>query len=94
MSHTVGVREAARIRFMNNRRSLTLRLSLRENPMAGKGIAINVFLSDKVTLFASYPSIYQATKGLKADNRTISKYINSDKLNSIAVEKNIPNIYI
>lgn len=67
-SPTKAEKEAARLRMLKN------------NPMSGKGKPVYVWLSDKVTLYAEYVSIYQACKGLKADNRTIVKYLDSDEL--------------
>jgi group I intron endonuclease len=41
---------------------------------------IYVWSEDKITLIATYRSITQTAKGLGADKRTITKYINSDNL--------------
>lgn len=41
---------------------------------------VNVWLEDKITLIAFYRSIYQAVKELKADKRTITKYVDLGKL--------------
>lgn len=60
-SPTQEEREASRLRMLKN------------NPMSGKGKPVYVWLSDKTTLHAEYISIYQASKELNADNRTIVK---------------------
>lgn len=67
-SPTQVEREASRLRMLKN------------NPMLGTGKPVYVWLSDKVTLHAEYISIYQASKELNADNRTIVKYVDSGKL--------------
>jgi len=67
-SPTQEEREASRLRMLEN------------NPMSGKGKPVYVWLSDKTTLHAKYISIYQASKELNADNRTIVKYVDSGKL--------------
>lgn len=67
-SPTQAEREAAILRMLKN------------NPKWDTGKPVYVWLSDKVTLYAEYVSIYQACKELNADNRTIVKYIDSGKL--------------
>lgn len=45
---------------------------IENNPMYGKGKPVFLWLSDKRTKLASYRSVYQASKDLSADRRTIN----------------------
>lgn len=53
---------------------------LKNNPMHGKGTPVFVWLEDKVTLVASYRSLYHASRSMSADKRTLKSYLDSDKL--------------
>lgn len=48
--------------------------------MYGKGKPVFLWLSDKRTKLASYRSVYQASKDLSADRRTINSYLDSGRL--------------
>ena len=53
-------------------RSASRTRMIENNPMYGKGKPVFLWLSDKRTKLASYRSVYQASKGLSADRRSIN----------------------
>ena len=53
---------------------------LNNNPMHGTGISVFVWSIEENILLTSYISIYQATKTLSADFRTIKIYLDSGKI--------------